>query len=186
MQKIGEVPLPIKRKRQCLVGLLILLAVTFVSALLFGRLPANATVSVVSHAHDAGEMLITVVTTNTGRIPLVFYGRPPFAQVRAETPHDWTNVPQRHISQSGSIGFLLPGRSLTARYPVPMDATQVQVGSSFDTAGAQSSVAGWLFENGWWNRAHRVWGIALMLLPDGRREEVEFWSPITKISEREQ
>ena len=174
-----------KGKRQCLiglVGLLTLLAATFVSALLFGRLPANATVSVTSHTHAAGEMLISIVTTNTGRIPLVFYGTPPFAQVRAETPQGWTNFPQRYVSKSGSSGFLLPGKTLTARYSVPTNATQVQVGGSFETAGARSSIAASLLENGWWNRFPRIWGVVLMLLPDGRREEVEFWSPETKIA----
>ena len=165
-----------------LFGALVAFAGIYIGALRYGCHPAVALISVVGQESKAEGRAISVMAINTGRTPLVYHGSPPFAEIRVETIGGWTNMSQTYVSRGASFGILLPGKSLSYRFTVPLDVTRVKVGCFFETAGAKSWAAGRLLEAGWWNWVHRVSGFILLLLPDGPRQDVEFWSPETKIN----
>lgn len=160
---------------------LVVLGIAWFAVWKYGQHPAGVSVSITGHESSDGMFVISAMVANTGSVPLVYYGSPPEAEVRIKTTRGWTNVPQSYTSKSASFGFVLPGRSLSYHFTVPQEVTRVQVGCWFETAGARAWAEGRLLESGWWNRLYRVWDFVLPILPDGRREIVEFWSPETKI-----
>lgn len=165
-----------------LLSVIVLLGYAYVGWVRFGHHAPGASVSIGKQEAKGGAMVISALTVNTGRIPLVYHGSPPFADVRVETDRGWTNVGQQYVSKSASFGYLLPGRSLSYQFTVPVDVTHVQVGCYFKTGGARTWAAGHLLEAGWWNRLEPVSRFVLPLLPDGRKEVFVFWSSKTKIN----
>jgi hypothetical protein len=158
------------------IGTLVTVSAAYFAAWSCGRQQADVSVIVAGQKSQAGEVSLSVIATNQGRVPLIYHGSPPFAELRVETATGWTNIPQRYVSQSASFGFLLPGRAMSYRFAVPHNVTRVQVGCHFETAGAKTWVAGRLEEAGAWNRIYPVLRFVLPLVPDGRQEAVEFWS----------
>ena len=163
------------------IGTLVTVSSAYFMAWSCGRHRAEVSVIVAGQKSQAGEVSLSVIATNQGRVPLIYHGSPPFALLRVEAATGWTNVPQRYVSQSASFGFLLPGRAISYQFAVPSDVTRVQVGCCFETAGAKTWVAGRLVESGAWNRIYPVLRFVLPLVPDGRQEAVEFWSQETDI-----
>jgi hypothetical protein len=164
-----------------LVGVSVV-GLSYVAAYRYGRRPAAASVTVVGKESKGGSLLVSALAANTGRVPLIYRGWPPCAELRVKTNDGWTNVPQRYLSPSSSFGFLLPGRSLAYSFTVPLEVTHVQVECYFETGGARTLVAARLIETGWWNRLLGFWERVLPLLPDGKKEHVKFSSVATPVN----
>lgn len=172
---------PRRKWLSVVIGALVVIGGVYLALLSFGRHPAKVSVSVVGQESSDRGTIILVRAINTGRTPLVYHGDPPFAELRVATTTGWTNVPQRHLSQGSTFGILLSGGSLSYEFTVPSEVNRLKVCCYFETAGARSWAAGQLLETGWWNRLHPIGGYLLELMPDGRPQNVEFWSPETNI-----
>jgi hypothetical protein len=177
----------LRNKRWVIVVLCVavMLAGAYGAAYWYGNRTGSAVVAVMSPELKGGSVVLSVVTTNTGRVPLIYHGWPTFADLRVKTDQGWTNVPQHYASKTSTFGILLPGRSLRYSFTVPQDVTHVQVGCPFETAGARTWVFERVIEARWAKRSYQLWECVsglIGLVPDGRREGVEFWSPETKIN----
>lgn len=168
-------------------GLLVLAAVLGVSlvvgisAHIYGRHPAQVLVFVERQTSHGEEVNLSVIATNRGRVPLVYHGSPPYAELRVETASGWTNLPQVYVSGRASFGFLLPGRTMSYHFAVPRGVTRVQIGCFFETGGARTWVVARAKETGAWDYLEPLLQLLLSVLPDGRNEQVEFWTRETGV-----
>ena len=160
---------------------LILLACAYVGALAYGRHPAAVSVMITDQKQDVDEIHITAIATNSGQTPLTYNGSPPFSELRLQTDAGWTDQPQRYASKRSSLGFLLPGERMTYQFTVPRGTVRVQVGCYYETSGTRGWVVRRFGGSEAWDRFYPIVRMILPLVPDGRHEDVEFWSPPTEV-----
>jgi hypothetical protein len=135
----------------------------------------TVTIRVESEEINGDRKVICFTAKNEGSRPLVAYGYPPMCQVRYYEGRDLKSEYPKSLSGRSSFSYLEAGRIQTNRVEIPAQVMRYKAGCFFETGGLRSAVAARLLSSGWWNRA----GVAkylLRILPDGRAEEVEFWS----------
>jgi hypothetical protein len=170
-----------KRWGIAILSVAVILAVGYAAAYWYGNRPGSAVVVVMSPELKDGFLVISVVATNTGRVPLVYHGWPTFADLQVKTDREWSNVPQQYVSMRSTFDVLLPGGSLRYGFKVPQHVTHVRVGCPFETAGIRTWIFAQLRKAGW-KRCYQLWMPMSGVFPDGTGEDVEFWSPETKVN----